>query len=282
MVRNNKGFSLIELIIVVTILAVLLGILAPNLLKYLGSSRQTVCLTNRDTYARQYYAFAASEETLPTFENFRDYMDASGSPLSAICPSHGAITGKITDYTLALSCSEHDGSAGTAVQPANTRSSVFVLDPVSGKYVEIKVHDTGQGQKSADITGRIIYYDGDLYENGYYYINAWRVRSSIEDMDTYITDVTTNVGSGVNFIKLNTDVPIQTYDAASQNASSKQSERNTIVFRGGCFYIDFDWDDVDGPVLAMYNGSTTDAGWRGDLSSTVNSNQNKWTILEVQ
>lgn len=37
--KNNKGFSLVELIIVVAIMAVLIGVLAPQYLKYVEKSR---------------------------------------------------------------------------------------------------------------------------------------------------------------------------------------------------------------------------------------------------
>ncbi len=42
---NNKGFSLVELIIVIAIMAVLMGVLAPQLLKYVEDSRQQTDLT---------------------------------------------------------------------------------------------------------------------------------------------------------------------------------------------------------------------------------------------
>ena len=38
---NNKGFSLVELIIVVAIMAVLIGVLAPTYLKYVETSKRT-------------------------------------------------------------------------------------------------------------------------------------------------------------------------------------------------------------------------------------------------
>lgn len=37
--KNNKGFSLVELIVVIAIMAVLVGVLAPTLLRYVEKSR---------------------------------------------------------------------------------------------------------------------------------------------------------------------------------------------------------------------------------------------------
>ena len=43
---NNKGFSLVELIIVIAIMAVLVGILAPQFIKYVGNSRVSTDIKN--------------------------------------------------------------------------------------------------------------------------------------------------------------------------------------------------------------------------------------------
>ncbi|MDE5782351.1 MAG: type II secretion system GspH family protein [Lachnospiraceae bacterium] len=51
--KNNKGFSLIELIIVIAIMAVLVAIIAPNLTKYLGSSKKNTDKKNADELAAQ-------------------------------------------------------------------------------------------------------------------------------------------------------------------------------------------------------------------------------------
>jgi len=41
MKKNNKGFSLVELIIVIAIMAVLVGVLAPQFIKYVEQSRRS-------------------------------------------------------------------------------------------------------------------------------------------------------------------------------------------------------------------------------------------------
>lgn len=44
--KNNKGFSLVELIVVIAIMAVLVGVLAPQFIKYVEKSRQSTDMQN--------------------------------------------------------------------------------------------------------------------------------------------------------------------------------------------------------------------------------------------
>lgn len=57
--KNNKGFSLVELIIVIAIMAILIGVLAPQYLKFVERSRQSTDKQNVDEIVRAIEIYAA-------------------------------------------------------------------------------------------------------------------------------------------------------------------------------------------------------------------------------
>ena len=60
---NNKGFSLVELIVVIAIMAVLVGVLAPTLIRNVEKSRESTDLQNLDSI-RQSVVTAVSTEAV--------------------------------------------------------------------------------------------------------------------------------------------------------------------------------------------------------------------------
>ncbi len=71
--KNNKGFSMVELIIVIAIMAILVGAIAPTLLKYIKKSRKSADLDNADILADAVQV-ALVEKTVD------DYIITSGLP----------------------------------------------------------------------------------------------------------------------------------------------------------------------------------------------------------
>lgn len=64
---NDKGFSLVELIIVIAIMAILIVVLAPQYLKYVERSRNSTDLQNVTTMKTAIETYAADPQAASTF-----------------------------------------------------------------------------------------------------------------------------------------------------------------------------------------------------------------------
>ncbi len=89
MKKNNKGFSLVELIIVIAIMAILAGALAPALIKYINKSRRSTDVQNADSL----------RTALQTALSDPDAADANAANNNAV-QSAASITSSATDAFL--------------------------------------------------------------------------------------------------------------------------------------------------------------------------------------
>lgn len=61
--KNNKGFSLVELIVVIAIMAVLVAVIAPQLLKYVEKGRQSTDVQTVDNVASALQTYYADDDS---------------------------------------------------------------------------------------------------------------------------------------------------------------------------------------------------------------------------
>ena len=96
---NNKGFSLVELIIVVAIMAILAGVLIPQFVKYLENSKKSADLSQAESIANavaaQYAEDMAAATTSLSYDGSDHSVDGSvatilnmgnSSPVSKVVP----------------------------------------------------------------------------------------------------------------------------------------------------------------------------------------------------
>lgn len=62
--KNNKGFSLVELIVVIAIMAVLVAVIAPQLIKYVEKGRESTDISSADNVGSALQTYYA-DRTIP-------------------------------------------------------------------------------------------------------------------------------------------------------------------------------------------------------------------------
>ena len=137
MKKNNKGFSLVELIVVIAIMAVLVGVLAPQFIKYVERSRISTDIRNMAQIKTAVEVYCAEDESL------------SGSLFSSDLSTSSSKEGTVsTTFKTAL---EEAGLDGTKVKFKSANWSGVNLS-VSGGAVTVK--------------GKATYKSKDYYMNG--------------------------------------------------------------------------------------------------------------------
>ena len=117
--RDNKGFSLVELIIVIAIMAVLIGVMAPQYLRYVNNARVNTDITNASEIAKVIDAAHAK---------------SYGDPVDEII----------------------SGAGGTSISNVS-ELSVLPVSKVNGAYIW-EIHSTkGSGVSQITLNGYVIY-----------------------------------------------------------------------------------------------------------------------------
>lgn len=151
---GNKGFSLVELIVVIAIMAVLVGVLAPTLIRNVEKSRESTDLQNLDTVRGAIVTALSSEKvdtaraqtaqtvTITGGTNTITGATADGTDFKSVLSKELADT-LTSNVTMKSTAGKRDGGNVTIAIAANGAVTVYVVDSGdTGVTVSINGADT--------------------------------------------------------------------------------------------------------------------------------------------
>ena len=90
--KDNKGFTLVELVIVIAILAILVGLLAPQYTKYVEKSRKAADASNMDEMVKVIKVYAADPANELEMGTYAVTISATGTQMVATPTDKNAVT----------------------------------------------------------------------------------------------------------------------------------------------------------------------------------------------
>ena len=142
---NRKGFTLVELLAVIIILAVVVGITIPAILTTTGNAKkkaaQNAANVAADWFDRQYQSYLIGDPTMSQVNGyFKDYCDAALATGTGTC---AIVEGKVTEEQIVKA---------SGLTPANVETGKFEVTFSEGRSC-VKFTGAGDYADAGALTG---------------------------------------------------------------------------------------------------------------------------------
>lgn len=217
----RRGFTLIELIVVLAIIAVLTALIAPNAVNYMQSSAAAVCAANRRGAKQELTVELALNGDAANLDSVMErYADG--------CPGGGKLYYKLSDSGVFVGCSLHlPGEVVSVDRYIEATKAVGKTSPYAGrdKVVEYLVNNGGLDKVSDTMLADAGLSGEELYWRPYYVgstadpqivlfaapgetgVNGWRARMVYVNGELYVA--AEEYGSVAGFYKYKTAEEIE-------------------------------------------------------------------------
>lgn len=252
--KSDSGFTLIEIIIAVAILAILIGIAVPMILGHVNKTKKTVCDSNIQTLM-DVYLLRLAEADGPEEAGISDVVadefpqaevtegTATSCKCTGLCPAGGEYDISITKEKLTVNCSVHGAistATGNEFIEAAFKTDVFeeYFFTKGKKSMDSEAPgtvDTPYAQKIKDAlkAGGLV-----LDEN-----SSWRIfKANDNEFNVFITDKNIagmSVGDTVNAVKYVADRNGTVVAETSGKVSVKNGDNGSYrIINGESFKAD--------------------------------------------
>lgn len=143
---NNKGFSLVELIIVIAIMAILAGAIAPALIRYIDKSRKSNDVSSCKTIKTAVETALGNEDVYAFLTNCGD--DDSDFTLITFNPGESTSTATMTNDAMTISGCE-EPTTGVSVADVGTLALTEIGTNIGEKIPKLKYTKANKDDSAA-------------------------------------------------------------------------------------------------------------------------------------